>query len=77
MASYSQFCNAVTESVKKRVARFGDPESKVDEFLKEEESQIMGEYRHYSEGPVPDGMTKDAYFQSCVEGIAMCLEYCY
>lgn len=77
MASYSQFYDAVRESVMKRVARFGDPESTIDEFLKTEEGQIKGEYRHYSEDAAPDGMTQDAYFESCVEAIAMCLEYCY
>ena len=77
MANYSQFYDAVRENVKKRLARFGDPEEALDTFLKEEEEQIKGEYRHYSESDIPDGMTPDSFLNSCVEGISMCLEYCY
>ena len=77
MATYSQFYDAVRENVKQRVARFGEPEAVVDEFLKAEEEQIKGEYRHYTEDGVPDGMTPEAFLKSCIESISYCLEMCF
>lgn len=77
MKEYGEFYNAVRESLKSRLACFGPTDEEFEKYLKSEEEQIKGEYRHYSEDPVPDGMTPDAFFKSCVESIAMCLEYCY
>lgn len=74
---YSEFRELVKAELRKRLACFEPTDEDFENFLKAEEDQIKGEYRHYSEDPLPDGMTPEAFYKSCVASIAMCLEYCY
>ena len=75
--SYADFRHAVKESLKRRLAVWELSDDKLEKYMEQEEQQIKGEYRHYSEGDIPDGMTPESFLKSCVEGVSMCLEYCY
>ena len=77
MKTYEQFFSDVKESVLKRLTRFGISEEELEKYLKSEEVQIKGQYRHYSEDKPKNDMHPDSYYSSCVESVSMCLEYCY
>ena len=77
----SEFWDAVKKRLKINLACWKLDDNEIEDYMKQEEDQIKGAYKGYSEdslGCVRDGsMTNEASFQAEVCAVSYCLEMCY
>ena len=75
--TYDQFYQGVRESLKERLSCYKITDEQLDKYLEEEEKQVRGGFKSYTEKDQSDPRTDDVIFNSQVNATAVCLEYCY
>ena len=78
MPSYEQFLKDVKASLKKGLACYEISDQELDDYLKSEENQVLGEYKDLlASDEENEGLSQDAIYKAAVSSIAYCLEMCY
>ena len=75
--SYQDFRDAVKKRLEINLACWKLSEEDIEQFMRREEDEIKGGFDRYANGFLSNGRTDNACFDSGVNAVATCLEYCY